>query len=821
MRLSRIEMTGFKKHTSATFDFPPGSSLIVGPNYSGKSSIMQAVLVGILGSYGTSVPLKLLVSDNSKDFSLRLTFEREGGQPNLVVQRTSKDSSITREGEGSPYAVGHTAVNKEMVSLLQQSRQTFLKVFTSEQGTPQQLLQMEGAELQKFIENVSGLSALEAIQKGARAVVTEVSTTLNVLAPFLLGPGEKEEAQQQLIALSNGIEQNKAMLAREESNLATAKAAFAGADTAVADAHDHNVKANQWIAAKENYSNQLSLFPEQELVDLELQETELNLHQGWLSDAQSRLFAAKDMNNKVQAYTAALQQVEQDIAALGEVVEVQDITVEAYRSAKEGSFKAWQETLNRLLEGKTLEARGSIAKASKGKIEQVLAALPPPMVFLDSTENTLKLESLKASLMELRRQYTETEHLLSSSVCPTCKRPWEEGQFDVEETKAKLADLLAKINSTVLEVSGLKEALDAALAHNNAATLLARERESLQGQLDLALSDCEEVSRAMDEFTASCECSLDGLDTQVKNLEATYKEASATLDKWIALHAEAKGKVERLAGLKLRKDSLVDPCGVLEDLQPLEKGCSDLAAGLKQMESKLTEARTLRAKAMDNNSRRQVILDKLKGYPEADRLALIDLAPLQEQRAMWITKTSNLQDSLRQYTESISKGQLAMQPLQIKLEQHKATEGKMEEANKKANIYKFIEDLVANSRVKFLDQAFSTMFQVASEFAKLSTNGDMQEVLIHEGLICYKEGGKIRPKACASGAQKSIMGLGMKLGVCNLIVSDFDTLLLDEVSADMSDEISLNCMQALSVLVPNSIVITHRAMDTAGHVIQL
>jgi DNA repair exonuclease SbcCD ATPase subunit len=118
-------------------------------------------------------------------------------------------------------------------------------------------------------------------------------------------------------------------------------------------------------------------------------------------------------------------------------------------------------------------------------------------------------------------------------------------------------------------------------------------------------------------------------------------------------------------------------------------------------------------------------------------------------------------------------------------------------------------------------KAQATLFEVASEFARLSSDGDIQEVLVHEGNISYKENDQIFPKDTASGSQKSMMGLGMKLGIANLINSDFETFLLDEVSADMSEDISLKCMGALDMLCANSVVITHRPMDVAGNVIDL
>jgi ABC-type polysaccharide/polyol phosphate transport system ATPase subunit len=91
---------------------------------------------------------------------------------------------------------------------------------------------------------------------------------------------------------------------------------------------------------------------------------------------------------------------------------------------------------------------------------------------------------------------------------------------------------------------------------------------------------------------------------------------------------------------------------------------------------------------------------------------------------------------------------------------------------------------------------------------------------MHEGSIAYKEGDRVRYKGSASGAQKSLIGVGMKLGLTKLVQTPFDCLLLDEVSADMDDEISMRCMLALSSF-GQSVYVSHRQQDVADQVIML
>lgn len=164
--------------------------------------------------------------------------------------------------------------------------------------------------------------------------------------------------------------------------------------------------------------------------------------------------------------------------------------------------------------------------------------------------------------------------------------------------------------------------------------------------------------------------------------------------------------------------------------------------------------------------------------------------------------------------------ELEILPLKVKKRDHEEAYSRCKGYYEEAENLKYISQLLSNSRTKFISEAMATIFSVASEFAKLSTNGDIEEVLF-DGNIKYKENGVVRGKLAASGAQQAVIGLGMKLGIANLVVSDFGAILLDEATAAMSEEISLQTSLAMGSLCEQSISISHRKMDIAGNVISL
>lgn len=134
--------------------------------------------------------------------------------------------------------------------------------------------------------------------------------------------------------------------------------------------------------------------------------------------------------------------------------------------------------------------------------------------------------------------------------------------------------------------------------------------------------------------------------------------------------------------------------------------------------------------------------------------------------------------------------------------------------------YRYIYQLVSNSRELLVDEAFDIVFGVASQFVGLCSDGEISRVVMDDG-IRYVENGRTWAKNSASGAQKSLIGLGMKLGLANLVACPFSALLLDEATADMSQEISMRVAMAMETMTEQYISISHRQMDTAGNVLEL
>ena len=63
--LTTLILTNFQKHAHLTHTFKPGLTLVTGPNWSGKTTILRAVLYALFGTSAVNVKAGNLVSRNN------------------------------------------------------------------------------------------------------------------------------------------------------------------------------------------------------------------------------------------------------------------------------------------------------------------------------------------------------------------------------------------------------------------------------------------------------------------------------------------------------------------------------------------------------------------------------------------------------------------------------------------------------------------------------------------------------------------------------------------------------------------------------------
>lgn len=810
MIITELELTNFKKHKHAKFTFIPGSNMIIGPNYVGKSSLLEAILIAIAGNGATEAKAEELVCDlhPCKDFNIKLTFDT-----GLVIERSLKTSSITRAGAEEPFVRGHTAVNAAMMEELNIDKETFMKVFVSEQGTPQALLKMEGAQLQRFVESVKGLDTLDEVVKLANKELATAKAKMEALDPFVMAGEDFTKLTSEISRLKT----ERAAVTETHSSvrlkLKAGEYAYTQANVKLIEASQINEAILRYWAKVEAVKEQLAQVKHTPLLDTTGLEGELHELTEELSSLDGELKTATLVNKRIEAYNTQTASINNQLSLLTRMP-LKD------EQECESNYQVMSDTLS--VARKAYDDRATLQYKLGNVVKQIaehegrLAELGNPEV-KDLSELTQEVNLIGQERGGLLMKLDQLIASDKGSVCHACKRPFEDAEEHHRHTQEAIKEVTQAHALSEENYAKAYTRLQELTKEQQTAKHIQSTRAVLEGILP-ALREQESTLNAEIELASHHCISGESWDTLRKDVSTEYAELQARR-KW---NQEANLMNKQIDHLEATKASLVKPEGELTDLDAL-------TTLLKAKESRYQRKRDdlkslehqndlLRSNNLRHAELTSAAISLESNPPQGEWADLENLRQATEALRVELEANSRIYEECSSELQEL---QLKIQPLESQSDQHQKAFAETMKYKERGVDAGFIAMTLTNSREALVSHAMATIFNVASDFASMCTGGDMEQVLMKDGTISFKEGNKIRSRRVASGAQKSIMGLGMKLGIANLVTSNFGALLLDEVSADMNDEVSLACSMALNSMSQQNIFVSHRQLDVAGQVIEL
>ncbi len=692
MILESVTLENFKKHTFLEVNFNEGINLIVGNNYAGKSTVVQACMLALLGNSAVEGQTSDLISTGTTTF--KVTLKLSNG---FTIERTPKNSTVY-DPENKTVVRTHTAVNLWVSEMLNVTKNTFNKVFCSAQGSPQALLQMEGAELQRFIEVCLGVDDMDIAVKRANAEERTTQAKVEANQEYLLTPETFAELQLTIPARETLITESKEVIGYRDSNIL------------------------EYVEERDKVKGEIKL---QEKINSE--------HEKYLV--------------KIETLTKQLDELgepgeEKSIVELDEFISsVDKLLTDAASAQNELDFLEKQEN----------KAKRNLVEYDNA-IEFFKENFPEECSSLAEREEVGRLElAFNAKTDEMNR----LSKAIRSGACGECGRAFE-GEDNLEELKADLQKLKL-------------------------------EREILQDEVG--------VAESVYVFAQS-------KAVKYRSAEENFRDATTY-------------KTQTLANLK---------------------DYADQRASLGIVPEDYTNGELQRGKDGYLRERRQIV-DHNASVREATRFVVAAKAGLAELvkpegvsspvKNMEIRVAGMEQKIGAEYTakavleQTISSESIALDREKLLMDRHREVMEKVLDLQLIQSDYKAISETISSIRKKVIDNGFNQIMAIASEFVSACTGGDISEVALSETGIRYVEDGTSFGKVNASGAQKSLIGLGMKLGIAQIVPSPFGCMLLDEVSADMDEEISLACLTVMGDYNQQAIIVSHRAMDVADNMIEL
>jgi len=434
MRLNRLQLTNFRLHTDTRIDFDSGLTGIIGPNGSGKTTILEAIawaLYGMSAVRGKRQDIRSLSAPGRAGVKVELDFELASHRHRVV--RTLSTAELYIDGSSSPIANSTTSVTDLLRRRLGMSQQEFFNTYFTGQKELGVMAAMGPAERAQFLSRVLGYEKL----RGAQSLVRERRNLIRGELAGLQAAMPEGDAIARLLADTQD---------RLKSSEAAAKAALARLKKA------HDARAEIEPRWKEAQKERETL--QQILAELRVRESE---ETGLARDSErlaKELTEILEARKEIEAISAELN-IHADLAARLHDME-RLFQEEGRRKELDRNRRALTDELQRLRDRHASivapDALFREAESSGERLRAELASLAAEQEAArtdwvrDRQEAMTKRDALRTHYVEVKDQRDRLGDLGPESPCPICTRPLADHFREV------LDDLDGKL--TAIEVDG-------------------------------------------------------------------------------------------------------------------------------------------------------------------------------------------------------------------------------------------------------------------------------------------------------------------------------------------------------------------------------
>ena len=165
MKLNSLHLINFRQHADSYIEFDTGLTGVIGPNGSGKTTVLEAVawaLYGNSAARGTRESLRFNRAPPRAPVEVELDFDLAGHRYRVV--RGLSSAELYLDGASSPIANSITAVTELLQRRLGMSRGEFFNTYFTGQKELNVMAAMGPSDRAKFLSRVLGYEKLRTAQ---------------------------------------------------------------------------------------------------------------------------------------------------------------------------------------------------------------------------------------------------------------------------------------------------------------------------------------------------------------------------------------------------------------------------------------------------------------------------------------------------------------------------------------------------------------------------------------------------------------------------------------------------------------------------------
>jgi DNA repair protein SbcC/Rad50 len=770
VQLNRIVLQNFRQHADTRIDFGPGVTGIIGPNGSGKTTILEAIAWAVYGNpaaRGTRDSIRFNRAGARAGVRVELDFDLGGH--NYRVVRGLTNAELYLDGPQNKIADSITGVTDVLTRRLGMTREEFFNTYFTGQKEISVMAAMSPTERAQFLSRVLGYERLRAAQELARdrrrAIVAEMTGLRQ-------GMGDPDVVARQVAETETRLEQ-----ARDRARFAQRRRDASQA--ALEEVRPRWEGAQRAREAHQALLADLRVAEQEEAAEhREVQRLERDL--GDAASARAELERLRVALEPFPLVTSEFQRL--DVLAREEgrrraLLETQAAIAEDLVRLRDRRAK--------LENAPTLETEIDAALVAKrGEFEATDGLLEARRTewVRDRQEAETKRQALREQYAELKEQRDRIVSLGAEGACPTCARP-------LGDSYRAVLDLLdGQLETVRVDGNYYKARFEQLMEMPEDVQALDEQRRALSLEVSTLERRLTKVQLAVQDL-AHVESDLVGKNERAAQVSAELAAIPPGYD--AARHETLRAEIERLAPLDTRAARL---SAQLERVPQVER---ERTAAVERLDMIRERLRTLQGRREETT------------IPEAEHEAL----RAEYERATAEAHAADL--ALVQARGEEASAHAALERAHGIAAELASRQRTLAELGARKLLHDELDRAFTDLRTDLNFQLRPELSELASAFLSDLTDGRYGELELDDSynIIVLEEG---LPKPVISGGEEDLANLVLRLAISQMIAEragqPFSLLILDEIFGSLDEARRANVLDLLRRLqgrFEQVILITH------------
>jgi exonuclease SbcC len=770
VRLNRIELSNFRQHADTRIVFDSGLTGIIGPNGSGKTTILEAIAWAIYGNAaarGTRDSIRFNRATPRSGVRVDLDFDLGGHRYRVVRGLTSAELFL--DGATVPIASSITGVTELLTRRLGMTREEFFNTYFTGQKELSVMAAMGPAERAQFLSHVLGYERLRDAQRLLRERRSAIVSQMAGLRQGMPDPD----------VVARALSQSESRLHQAKERATAARARRESAEQGVGAVRP------RWERAQRERERQQELLAElrvtegqQAALDRDRQRVERELAEIATARAERvRLERELASYTELFAESQRLEVLAREEGRRLALLETQraladDLRKLAERRSKIDSAPKLEEEVERALAQKRTELEEVDGQLEARRTEWVR----------DRQEAETKRQALRDQYTELKQQREQLAAAGEDGVCPTCMRALGQSLRSVLELlDSQIETVRVDGNYFKARVEQLMEMPEDLQQLDERRRAVVQEVGALERRLFKVQLAVGELGQITSDLTAKEARHV----AILRDLEAIPPGYDA------ARHEMVRGELERLSPLDARAARLSaqierEPL-LLRERETVLETLGQLVRQLADLQSRREESQMPEAEFLELRSTYDRAAEEFRGA----ELALV-----------------SAEGEVRSAEHALASAQTAAQEL---AQRQRA----LAELNTHKRLHDELDRAYTDLRTDLNFQLRPELSELASAFLSEITDGRYAELELDDqyNIIVLEDG---VPKPVISGGEEDLSNLVLRLAISQMIAEragqPFSLLILDEIFGSL-DELRrasvLDLLRHLQDRFEQVILITH------------